>query len=70
MKNVDGTYTNHGEDDVSCCRRVRSSSSFIDEAVGTGGGDDDADCEIANERDVICMYGVGCDNDEDADDTG
>lgn len=67
---VDGTYANHGEDDVSSCCRVRSSSSFVDEAVGAGGGDDDADSEVANKRDVVCVDGVGCDNDEDADNTG
>lgn len=64
------TYANHGEDDISCCRRVRRSFSFVDEAVGAGGGDDDADSEVANERDVVCVDSVGCDNDKDADNTG
>lgn len=70
MGNSDGTYANHGKDDISCCRRVRSSSSFVDEAVGAGCGDDNANCEIANERDVVCMDGVGCNDDEDSDDAG
>lgn len=70
FQNGGRTYANHGENDVSCCRRVRRCSTLIDQAIRSGCCDDDTDCKVADNSDVVCLDSIGCDDDEDADDTG